>query len=342
MLRFICLATAMGLAASSAHAALTAQFVNAIDNAPLVGFVTQDLMVDTTTDWGTAQLLTTLTTGTIYQDPNGSDFAPNPLQFSSFPTLEFDSYLDGNGQQPGIAGQAVDLGGDVQEFSANHIDITWYNTTLNDIGTFSIGRFTLSDDAVGTWTMMITSVGGFQANFQGLINNGEFDLRNTGGGPPVVGDLDGDGFVGINDLNLVLGDWNNTIFTGIPAMVGDLNGDFFVGIDDLNTILGNWNQSVFPGNAAAGDINGDGFVGIDDLNTVLGNWNFTIPTVDVRADPSGDGFIGIDDLNTVLGNWNAGTPPPTEASATVPEPGAALIFSLLVSCVLVRRGQAGC
>jgi hypothetical protein len=245
MLRFICFATAISLAASNARAALTAEFVNAIDNSPLVGFVTQDLMVTTTTDWGTAQILATLTAGTIYQDPNGNDFKPNPLLFPNFPALEFDTYLDGNGQQPGIAGQAVDLGGDVQEFSANHLDITWYNTTLNDTGTFSIGRFTLSDDAVGSWTMMITSVGGFQANYQGLIDNGEFDLRNTGGGPPVIGDLDSDGFVGIADLNIVLGNWNQLVFPGDP-LGGDPSGDGFVGIEDLNTVLGNWNAGTPP------------------------------------------------------------------------------------------------
>ncbi len=337
MLRSICFALAAGLTASSTHAALSAAFIDVDNTAALTGFVTQDLMVTTSTDWGTAQILATLTAGSIYQDANGSDFAPNPLLFPNFPTLEFDSYLDGNGNQPGIAGQAVDLGGDVQEFSDSHIDITWFNTTLGDVGTFGIGRFTLGDNAVGSWTMMITSVGGFQANYQGLINNGQFDLRDTGGGPPVDGDLDSDGFVGITDLNIVLGDWNDTIFTGDPATVGDLNGDFFVGIADLNTILSNWNQNVFPGDAQAGDINGDGFVGIGDLNTVLGNWNLTIPTVDPRADPSGDGFIGIDDLNTVLGNWNAGTPPPGEALALVPEPGVLAVW--LISSPLLFRSR---
>ncbi len=58
---------------------------------------------------------------------------------------------------------------------------------------------------------------------------------------------------------------------------GDLNKDGFVGIDDLNTVLGNWNQAVAPGDWFAGDPSGDGFVGIDDLNTVLGNWNASTP-----------------------------------------------------------------
>ncbi len=64
----------------------------------------------------------------------------------------------------------------------------------------------------------------------------------------------------------------------VPAvLVGDLNSDGFVGIDDLNLVLGNWNQNVTPGNPLEGDPNGDGFVGIDDLNEVLGNWNAGTP-----------------------------------------------------------------
>jgi len=61
-----------------------------------------------------------------------------------------------------------------------------------------------------------------------------------------------------------------------PVLAGDLDGDGFVGIGDLNLVLSNWNQPVPPGDPLA-DTNGDGFVGIDDLNTVLGNWNAGTP-----------------------------------------------------------------
>ncbi len=67
-----------------------------------------------------------------------------------------------------------------------------------------------------------------------------------------------------------------TLSNPIVSLAGDLNGDGFVGIDDLNLILSNWNQSVPPGDPAA-DPSGDGFVGIDDLNEVLGNWNAGTP-----------------------------------------------------------------
>ncbi|MEZ6192090.1 MAG: pre-peptidase C-terminal domain-containing protein [Phycisphaerales bacterium] len=58
---------------------------------------------------------------------------------------------------------------------------------------------------------------------------------------------------------------------------GDLDGDGFVGIGDLNIVLGHWNTSVPAGSLPDGDPSGDGFVGIEDLNTVLGNWNAGTP-----------------------------------------------------------------
>ncbi len=71
---------------------------------------------------------------------------------------------------------------------------------------------------------------------------------------------------------------------GSPGLVGDLNSDGFVGIDDLNLVLGNWNLNVPPGDPLA-DPSGDGFVGIDDLNQVLGNWNAGTPPTGGAAVP---------------------------------------------------------
>ncbi|MEZ6192749.1 MAG: hypothetical protein R3C45_15860, partial [Phycisphaerales bacterium] len=67
---------------------------------------------------------------------------------------------------------------------------------------------------------------------------------------------------------------------GGSPLTGDLNSDGFVGIADLNIVLGNWNQNVTPGDPLVGDPSGDGFVGINDLNTVLGNWNAGTPPID--------------------------------------------------------------
>ncbi|GAB4188288.1 MAG: hypothetical protein Kow00105_02940 [Phycisphaeraceae bacterium] len=77
------------------------------------------------------------------------------------------------------------------------------------------------------------------------------------------------------DLSTVAGNQYVTISQG--GLVGDLDGDGFVGIADLNIVLGNWNANVTAGDPLQGDPSGDGFVGIEDLNTVLGNWNAGTP-----------------------------------------------------------------
>ena len=74
----------------------------------------------------------------------------------------------------------------------------------------------------------------------------------------------------------------DTFFT-IPCCY-DLNGDGFVGIDDLNIVLSNWNQNVPPADARA-DPSGDGFVGIDDLNEVLSHWNAGTPPIGQASIP---------------------------------------------------------
>ena len=70
-----------------------------------------------------------------------------------------------------------------------------------------------------------------------------------------------------------------------PAAVpGDLNGDGFVGVDDLNIVLSSWNLNTPPGDSRA-DPSGDGFVGVDDLNVVLSNWNAGLPLTSATPEP---------------------------------------------------------
>jgi hypothetical protein len=58
---------------------------------------------------------------------------------------------------------------------------------------------------------------------------------------------------------------------------GDLDQDGYVGLDDLNIVLDMWNQDVDPGVLLSGDPSGDGYVGLEDLNIVLKTWNAGTP-----------------------------------------------------------------
>ncbi len=86
------------------------------------------------------------------------------------------------------------------------------------------------------------------------------------------GSPDALGFMFIDDVS---------VSTIAPLLDGDYNADGFVGIEDLNLVLGNWNLIVTPGNLLQGDGFDDplnpGFIGIEDLNIVLGNWNAGTP-----------------------------------------------------------------
>ena len=71
----------------------------------------------------------------------------------------------------------------------------------------------------------------FCGSFDGFI----FSANLT---PVVLGDIDGDGTVGILDMLILLGDWGPCPQAG--ACVSDLDTDGAVGIGDLLTLLGNW------------------------------------------------------------------------------------------------------
>jgi hypothetical protein len=127
-------------------------------------------------------------------------------------------------------------------------------------------------NALGTAEATITTAGGDPAFFN--------ELMTLSGG---TGKLS----ITIDSFNPVaIGVFNNVGTIAIlpaPALAGDLNADGFVGIADLNIVLGVWNTNVTPGDLLAGDPSGDGFVGIADLNVVLGNWNAGTPPGDLAS-----------------------------------------------------------
>ena len=55
-----------------------------------------------------------------------------------------------------------------------------------------------------------------------------------------LGDLNNDGFVGVDDFIGILTAWGPCPDPCPPFCLGDLNGDCIVGVDDFILVLTNW------------------------------------------------------------------------------------------------------
>jgi Concanavalin A-like lectin/glucanases superfamily len=177
-------------------------------------------------------------------------------------------YLDGNlialrgasGNIRDASFSLASLGGFVRE-----------NFTAGFIGL--IDSFRVSSNARYAGTSFTPPQGDFlpDAFTQLLFNFSEQEGRATVSdlGPNAVTGFLGAGFTGATAPQII----------HVEPPIGDLDFDGFVGINDLNTVIGAWNQTVTPGDPALGDLTDDGFVGIDDLNLILGNWNLGVPSV---------------------------------------------------------------
>jgi hypothetical protein len=222
----------------------------------------------------------------------------------------------------------VELGApDVVDLGPNAINAEWSGN--QNAGSVTMGSFIFSDDAQGTWSLAVFESYNKQANFiGGTLSGGELIVDFD------KGDANGDDFIGIEDLNVVLGDWNQSSPTNPAA---DINGDGFVGIEDLNIVLGKWNADMTQGpwdynpTGLPGDLDGDEYVALSDLNLVLGEWHNHVTPGDL-ADPNEDGFVGMDDMNIVLTYFYTGTPP-----IALPEPASLALLSLS-GLVLLKRG----
>jgi len=183
---------------TSFNSALVTDANAAVDDPNLAGRV-QNLMVVTigaTDDWTNSKIRIQLTTGTIYNATNAvaTESSPN-AQFWTFPGARngpFDTFVNskGSGATPDanpagatILGRVAPDGSDIPPNStppladglatnnATLATVSWGNTTGGESGTFSVGRFTLSANATGTFfgQTLDSSSGGVGTPFNGNI-----------------------------------------------------------------------------------------------------------------------------------------------------------------------------
>ena len=215
-----------------------------VDNsAELTGYVTQDLVLNTTTDWLSAQLRVTLQEpGGVYQDAvgNTNPQSPNPAFLPLRPVLAFDTYVSNGvlGESVSTTG-AVDLGGPLTAvFDEDGISIAWWTSDHDDIGLLDLARLTLANDATGTWSFLATAdpAEGPMVVAEGYVSSGALVFE-------LGGDVNGDGFVGQADLDIVLGEWGNRPPADPRA---DPDGNGLVAQGDLDYVLADWGQGLAP------------------------------------------------------------------------------------------------
>lgn len=66
--------------------------------------------------------------------------------------------------------------------------------------------------------------------------------------------------------------WAEAMLITDAFFFGDLNGDGFVGVEDLDILLANWGTEGVPGDPTPGDANADGLINNADLQLLLANW----------------------------------------------------------------------
>ncbi len=168
------------VAAAQPAQAGTLSFVEVNNTAALgPGYVTSDLTFQTAGNWLSGQLLVSLSQGSIYQNAfNSGDGPPSAALIGLLPAAAFDTFV-----APGafdstqtllVPGGAVDLGGSpAKRFDANGVNITWGPGGAKS-GNLLLGRFTLSDNANGTWKVRVGAEGDGAIFQDGWIVGGQF------------------------------------------------------------------------------------------------------------------------------------------------------------------------
>lgn len=162
-MRTLTVLTLVAAIANVASAAITMEIIEVDNSSQLTGYVTQDIVVTTDTDWLSAHLIVQPdASGSIYQYDYGDPWGYGPafqIWPPPFPAAEFDTYVSSGvqGESVSMTG-AVDLGeGPNVIFDTSKLSITWWVDSTDDIGTLGLARVTLADNATGTWQFLATA-----------------------------------------------------------------------------------------------------------------------------------------------------------------------------------------
>jgi len=130
-------------------------------------------------DWLSAVLVVTLTQGTVHNDTVFGGDGPLPAFFTPptgpFPQLAWDTWVGIPGGTNDVGPtDAGDLGVFATLFGPTQVAATWGGTGT-ETGLTQIANISLSDNAIGTWTMITgfgNSVAPIRFDTSGVVTNG--------------------------------------------------------------------------------------------------------------------------------------------------------------------------
>ncbi len=148
--------------------------------------------------------------------------------------------------------------------------------------------------------------------------------------PMLGGDADRDGFVGFDDLSIVLASWGLDTVWGN----GEFTNDNVVDGDDLDVLLENWQEPEPPADLVA-DIAPvgapNGIVDGADLGALLARWKTSDPVADIAPVGSPDGIVDGADLGALLARWK------NSYTTLLPEPSTLSLLAFAGVGLLRRR-----
>lgn len=154
------------------------------------------------------------------------------------PVAWVQSNFDGTAFDPGDVVTVRWISDDDDVLGTRTVDILLSTDGGGTFGPIATGT---ADD--GAWNWIVPDIGTEQAVLRVEVidadgNRGFDDSDGLFGidGTVLIGDVSGDGSVGVDDLLIVIGDWN----CAGAACAGDVDGDLLVGVDDLLLVIANW------------------------------------------------------------------------------------------------------
>lgn len=142
-----------------------------------------NVTVPTGADWQGAKIRISLTAGTVYNTASasgGTEDAPNQAFWGFVPAQQYDTFINSKGYTTGVQLGTVNADGSDGSLPSSGlsgtgrtlVSIAWGNVVPAEDGTFSVGQFTFSSTATGTFFGAISDTNG-TTPFSGTVVNGK-------------------------------------------------------------------------------------------------------------------------------------------------------------------------